>query len=222
MARNALVAELRTADSSKMQELKARADRALEGRAQLSAQRGASDAPIVATVVFSRGLGVPELATLLRSGAFDLVSAQVMFPSTSPGVIHTVNVGAEDLAMLEGPLESRLMKAIGHVQWRFLEAAKKLPASSAERADFISVATTPPPQMRAYKIVLSGTARELQTLRRDERAALIDAGNGEQRQEELAQLRERIATQKQAGRRAPEIGMRGTPPERTEGKELVR
>jgi hypothetical protein len=222
MARNALIAELRTADSKKIQDLRERSNRSLDQRVELVSRRGLRDEPIVATVVFGQGMSVPTLGGLMRSGGFELVSAQVMFPSEAAGVIHTVNLGAEEIALLEGTAESRLLKAIGHAQWRFLESAKRLPPNSTERADFMSVATTPPPLMRVYKIVLSGSARELQLLRRDERTALVDAVNGEQRQQELVQLHEQMSQRKRAGGRPAEIGMRGALPAEVKEKGLVK
>jgi hypothetical protein len=130
---------------------------------------GANSGRIVgAAVVFNTGITPSRLRAMTEAADLTVSQVDLKAPVGTERVVNSLSIGTDDLTLVEGNLEHRLLAAIAIGRERMLEMSAALPGE--EREAYRAMALGP---QRVYSVRLFGQARQLQSVMERRDVALL-------------------------------------------------
>ncbi|WP_405242928.1 hypothetical protein [Lentisalinibacter salinarum] len=180
MANEALVPFVRTqADLDRRAEKMSEFQRRLESLADSMPSHESA-----ATVIFNRGMSIPELHRLTKSEGLQVMSLHLKVPYDERGTIQSIDIPSAELTKYRGDFAERATNAIGAIRYKFLEWSEGLPTDDAE--SHRAIATSP---MHVFRCEVFGAASSLRKLSRDSAIAAVVLESEDRAQAKIRQYR---------------------------------
>jgi hypothetical protein len=170
LVESALIAELHTSDEVAIRQ------RFAASRDHVAEQMRKDPNELMGgVIVFATGLDSKQLAELAGSNAIEIARAEAKVAVLGGTITETMSFGAMNLLVLDGTLDERLEKLVGH--WRAELAADAANSDGAEAAAHREAAYSR--EIRFYKIEAVGPASSFARMqdRADLAAVLVDGSN---------------------------------------------
>ena len=190
LVQSAIAAEVRT---NNQEAIRARLARS---RARLTEHANSKPTEqIGGVIVFATGLNSRQVAEFAVSNQLEVMRAEAKVFVEASGVTETMSFGAHTLFLLDGPLDERLEKMVGHQRGVFM--ADALSPDASDPAGLREAAYSR--DILFYKIEVVGPAASFDRIQKGTEAAAVFVDETTARVEQLAVQRSDTARMKAAG-----------------------
>jgi hypothetical protein len=191
LVESAIAAEARAADRVVINE------RLAEARVRLAEQikRNPTE-QIGGVIVFATGLDSRQVARFVEQYPLEVTRAEAKVAVQDSTVTETMSFGAQSLFFLDGSLDERLEKLVGHQRGEFMAQANAA-RDASQAAAFREAAYSR--EIRFYKIEAVGPASSFDRIQKGTEAAALFIDGSKARVEELSAARATAARMRGTG-----------------------